>query len=152
MLVNKPHQKSALLKRATVPKKSVAKTKRLSRVLVEAEQVSIKSTSKASKLSSNTIKVEKLSESAYEIAKMGGRHSGQYNLYKNKPLKQLNKALRSHRKTLKKHKNLIDNPAKYLKLYNKEIDGTPWAELKIQHQKILLKKNGLKIYKEPRKT
>ncbi len=140
LLVKKPHQKSALLKTAIVPKKSVSKTQKLSRVLVEAEQVSITGTIKVSKISSKTIKVEKLSESAYEIAKRGGRHSGQYNLYKNKPLKQLNKALRSHRKTLKEHKNLINNPAKYLKLYNKEKDGTSWAGLKTQHKKILLKK------------
>jgi hypothetical protein len=46
----------------------------------------------------------------FEIAKAGGKHSGFYNQYVNKPDLEIQKAIRSLEKRIAEHQSWIENP------------------------------------------
>jgi len=53
--------------------------------------------------------------------------------------KQLEKALKSLEKSIEKHKNLIKEPARYLKEYVKDFEG-PWGMLRAERRRALIEK------------
>lgn len=55
-----------------------------------------------------------MEKSAYEIAKAGGRHKGLYQAWKNKPISEIEKSIRSLREQIGLHLDKIANPNKYI--------------------------------------
>ena len=83
--------------------------------------------------------VELIRQSAYNIAKYGGKHYGYYKEFAKKPIGQVIRGIISHIKQVQKHLNLMKDPYKYLKLYGKLKPG------ETVNEQILRKKWAIEI-------
>ncbi len=81
-------------------------------------------------------KTDKIVESAYDIAKNGGTHSGFYKNYLNKTTKELKSGIEKLQKQIDEHTELIKNPAEMMK----KLDKGEWEKLDPRQQKALLEK------------
>jgi hypothetical protein len=72
---------------------------------------------------------ESKTKSIFDIAKQGGRHSGQYKEFMKQTPKQLQKSIKSFDKQINKHKNWINNPASKVK---------NWDKLTLKHKQDLI--------------
>ena len=73
---------------------------------------------------------------AYDTAKNGGRHSGFYRNYLNKPTEQIQKGIQKIQRQIEEHQNLISDPKKYLSEYGKG----DWDTLDPRQQRALVTK------------
>jgi RHS repeat-associated protein len=77
----------------------------------------------------------KLTGKAYDVALLGGKHSGFLNNYLNRSIKEIEKAISSMKSNIIEHQNLISNPSKYMK----ELGKGNWDLLDPREQNNLLK-------------
>src|SRR5690606_13221854 len=89
----------------------------------------------------NILSSSGLRKSAYQLAKGGGKHSGWLRPYLNKTVSEIKRGIKSLEKNIKEHENLIKDPKKYWKIYNKhKKSGKDWDDLDPREQKALLER------------